>query len=294
MSFLRLRTVFLARTWERLEVCASSKVSDSYVYKGHGYPPYAQIRFALWSTELATEFSQELLRQIEIVSVHNPALAVEVRVVTVVLSPLSAATIFPRFLDTVQVLRVPRKFPWNVDSTYWEGEADPIGTALAGHTFDSVRTLALQPEAFAIAMCCPNLECLTVHGRLRSVLPRLRELSTRASNLRVFRCLPLPPKSIPDLVKALPNLAEIPPIGTLGSTCTPDDLRPLASMKNLCKIELNVQHDSGEELSAHTMGLVMAAKEVLRGSSGASDRCVTLTFGAMFQWAGNFRRYPLD
>jgi hypothetical protein len=72
----RLRDVFLAHSWQRLEVCASST----------GFTPKVRTspcgRFKVpWPRSVAKEFAKELVRQCEIVSVRVPALADHVRYV---------------------------------------------------------------------------------------------------------------------------------------------------------------------------------------------------------------------
>jgi hypothetical protein len=74
----RLRSVFLEPYWEHLEVCASQKVSDAYIYAGFHYN--RGFGFALWSLELAEDFARELLQKMTVVT-RRPELAVHVRCV---------------------------------------------------------------------------------------------------------------------------------------------------------------------------------------------------------------------
>ncbi|KAJ7768585.1 hypothetical protein DFH07DRAFT_299347 [Mycena maculata] len=73
----RLRSVFQAWAWEHLKVCAHPKVSDQYRYNGSSY---LSRPFYLWSPKLALDFAKELVRQTEIVTIRNLALASEVRI----------------------------------------------------------------------------------------------------------------------------------------------------------------------------------------------------------------------
>ncbi|KAJ7099180.1 hypothetical protein C8R44DRAFT_988666 [Mycena epipterygia] len=274
----RLRTVFLAYAWERLEVCASPKVSDVYVYKGRQRPP--KYRWQIWSKDLALEFARELVRQTEIVTVRNPALAKEVRITTVVLSEWSAATVFPEFfrclsllpnLHTIQLLRAPHDGYGRLE----------LETAAMGYTFPSVRTLVLHSdtEVTDIATRCPNLERLATNAWFSHL--QLKNIHESAPNLRTFTRFPLPEEYVQDLVKSLPNLSEIPPIRT--NYLNPDTVKLLGSMKNLWKIDFddtdNDEAVSPSENSQATASLVAAAIQVLRrSSSDAPEKYVTVTF----------------
>ncbi|KAJ7466127.1 hypothetical protein FB451DRAFT_1402520 [Mycena latifolia] len=91
-----LRSVFLAQSWERLEVCASRSVVES------------RERSALdginGSKKLPKDLARKLVRQTEILTVHNPSLAQYVRVVSVVLIGWSAETVFPKFFHCLSLL----------------------------------------------------------------------------------------------------------------------------------------------------------------------------------------------
>ncbi|KAJ7185903.1 hypothetical protein C8R46DRAFT_881137 [Mycena filopes] len=107
----RLRSVFLAHAWSHVEVCASAKISPSYKFRGRPGE-----RRNMWSMKLAIDLARELVRQTEILTVRNPALAPEVRTLSVALSESSADTLFPEFLrslsllpnlETLQIIRAP-------------------------------------------------------------------------------------------------------------------------------------------------------------------------------------------
>ncbi|KAJ7120202.1 hypothetical protein C8R44DRAFT_672034 [Mycena epipterygia] len=288
----RLRSVFLARALEHLEVCASHKVSETYVYRNHLY----RHRSMLWSTHISMEFARELVRQAEIVTVRNPALAQEVKIVTAVLSDWSAPTVLPEFfkclsvlnnLHTIQIIRTPH----NHGSYSHKRLGDLIGRVIEGHTFYAVHTLVLDRLAFSIVAACPNLERLTVNTLFSEF--ELSKIHNNTPKLRGLACLPIFPNFVQDLVKYLPNLAEIPPIRS--HHLTPDTVKLLGSMKNLCKIDLYAEHEvlatSGP--SPLTASLIAAAMQILRGSSpDPGGKYVTVTFRREHDWGTTLRRYP--
>jgi hypothetical protein len=72
----RLRSVFLAHAWQRLEVCASTKAFTPKVRTS----PCNRFKVP-WPRTVAKELATELVRQCEKVSVRVPALAKHVRYV---------------------------------------------------------------------------------------------------------------------------------------------------------------------------------------------------------------------
>ncbi|KAJ7907122.1 hypothetical protein B0H13DRAFT_1618778 [Mycena leptocephala] len=194
----RLRNVFLVRAWQRLEVCASRRVSDGYEYRGRRYQ---QNSSSLWSNELAKDFAQELVRQMEIVTVRSPALASEVRIVTVILSEYCATTVFPEFfrclsllpnLHTIQIVKAPKIFASRFG--YNRKSPEPLGHALSGYTFPSVRTLALHETALNMLKCCPNLDSLTLNHSMTH--PPLSRIAKNALKLRALTSAPLAASSV--------------------------------------------------------------------------------------------------
>ncbi|KAJ7088218.1 hypothetical protein C8R43DRAFT_1142269 [Mycena crocata] len=273
----RLRSIFLPTAWEHFQVCASPKVPENYRYRPYRSGP-GKSRSYLWSSELAVYFSGELVRQMEIVTLRQPALAQEIRIVTVVLSEWHTDTIFPQFfhflsqlpsLYTIQILRAPNICAFVMRNHTLQESAS------IGHAFRSVRTLQLCEGAFDILNCCPDVERVSVHTRLSfSFVPQLVQLQMHAPRLRAFSCLPIDGEFVQDLVDLLPGLVEIPPI--LTKDLTPEMINILAGMENLSQIDFVAD---AAEPAAVIQALVAAAGRVLRGSSPqALGKCVTLKF----------------
>ncbi|KAJ7117988.1 hypothetical protein C8R43DRAFT_98899 [Mycena crocata] len=175
----RLRSAFLARAWERIEVCASRRVSESYSYRKHDYDSTYDRETNLWSNELAIELATELVRQMEVVTIRNPALAQQVKTVTIVLSEWCSDTVLPDFfaslsqlpnLDTLQILYAP----------------PGSDKYVLGHRYPSVRTLVLSGNVSQFMAYCPNVERIDVF-RLISFLPRLTP--QQFPRLRAFNCM---------------------------------------------------------------------------------------------------------
>ncbi|KAJ7627927.1 hypothetical protein DFH06DRAFT_964386, partial [Mycena polygramma] len=132
----RLRSVFLVRAWQHLQVCASRR----------------RLTRSRWPKELA----EELVWQLEVVTIRNPALVLHVRIIT------SAETVFAEFfrclslfqnLDTVQIVHMPPSKTRNSIKKY----KCPFREALRGCTFASIGTLVLAPGALSMLKCCPNV-----------------------------------------------------------------------------------------------------------------------------------------
>ncbi|KAJ7127245.1 hypothetical protein C8R43DRAFT_1028132 [Mycena crocata] len=276
----RLRSVFLVAAWQHLEVCASTKVS--------GVSLNGRRRFlsSLWFRELSMGLARELVRQMEIVTIRNPTLAQEVRIVTVVLSDSSAATIIPEFfavlnmlprLETLQILRAP--YPsWFYRGNNWV-KSDPFGENVdAGHVFPTIRTLTVCASAFEIIACCSNLQHLIINFRFSHA--HLKLIASYVSKLRVLSGLSISGGFFKDFLKVLPNLTQMPPIRT--HNLTPAMVNSLAGMRNLRRIDLVAPEflPDGVTPSADILALVATARQILRGSvSGAGGKCVTVRFG---------------
>ncbi|KAJ7089019.1 hypothetical protein C8R43DRAFT_1082298 [Mycena crocata] len=272
----RLRSVFLAAAWERVEVCATVKVPDDY-----RHPSRVGSNKDIWSHDLTVDFARELVRQMEIVTIRNPVLAQEVKVVTVVLSERSADTIFPEFfrflgqlprLHTIQILRLGP--PWKMlDFFQYNATTD--------HAFRSVRRLELCNNAMNIVKCCPSVERVSIefidsHG--------LKQLQIHAPKLCVLTCLPIGGERVQAIIDHLPNLAEIPPILTRDLSISTISL--LSRMQNLRQIDLVAENGL---MGAHIVALVAAAKQVLHASpSEAAEKCVTMKLGGV---KGTLQKY---
>ncbi|KAJ6481576.1 hypothetical protein C8R47DRAFT_1134854 [Mycena vitilis] len=141
----RLRSVLLG--------CAQSRSLDC----GTSSPGWRESR-----DMLAREFAEELVRQLEVVTVRNPALASEVLIITVFLSKWSADTVFAEFfrwlaitpnLHTVQILRAP-----DIDTRRFNyrklNDPQAFGRALRNSRFPGIRTLVLHPAATDMITCC--------------------------------------------------------------------------------------------------------------------------------------------
>ncbi|KAJ6481575.1 hypothetical protein C8R47DRAFT_982492 [Mycena vitilis] len=173
----RLRRVFLVRAWQHLQVCASRRRSTR----------------SRWPKELA----EELVRQLEVVTIRNPTLASHVRIITVCLTEASAETVFAEFfrclslfqnLETVQIVHTPPRKPRHLIKKY----KCPFREALRGCTFDSIRTLVLAPGALSMLKCCPNVATFKLLSNPRRPLdPQLRRLARYAPRLRTLICQPL-------------------------------------------------------------------------------------------------------
>ncbi|KAF8146002.1 hypothetical protein K438DRAFT_1870879 [Mycena galopus ATCC 62051] len=251
-----LRTVFLPLAWAHIEICASRKVSHAYVYGGLHYT--RRMGLALWSSDLATDFWQELVQKMTLVTRRRPDLASYVRTVTVVLSGpeihsfVRGLALLPN-LSTIQVL-------WSPSSVLEK----TLRTALEPYTFHGIRTLVLHVQAFGLMASCPNLLHLTVYAHWNRI-SRVSELPEYAPKLRTFECLPLNAPLIQDLVELLPNLVEIPPIRT--KDLTVNILAVLKNMKSLSRIDLVEDYGrppADEPLPAMKQ-LIIAAKELLGG-----------------------------
>lgn len=76
----RLRSVFLALSYQRIEACASVRVPETYELYGKKYGPGSPVRDFPWRmATIAQELTTELLRQVEVVTVRHPSLAQYVR-----------------------------------------------------------------------------------------------------------------------------------------------------------------------------------------------------------------------
>ncbi|KAJ7653135.1 hypothetical protein DFH06DRAFT_527170 [Mycena polygramma] len=275
----RFRSVFLPSAWRHLEICASrrvvSQVTKSYYYNNHATKVIDVEQ--RWGPQMATEFARELVWQMEVVTVRNPALASNVRVVSVLLSEWSAATVFPEFfrclallpnLHTIQIVRAPSK---SARRYGYKKLNDPFGRALSGYNFPGVRTLVLHEAALGLVQCCPNVDTLTLNNSFNILALPLPVIAQYAPHLRSLNSAPLAARSVLDLARLLPNLQDIPPIRTSGLTT--DTLKHLAKMKNLHKlvlVEWNELLPAGDgEPRPATLELVAVAKQVLRGSSSS-------------------------
>ncbi|KAK6995999.1 hypothetical protein R3P38DRAFT_3222996 [Favolaschia claudopus] len=227
----RLRAIFLPAFYEHLEICASRKVADGFVYKGvHHADGYG---FAVWSRELALDFAREVVARMRVL--RRGEVAGFVRTITLVLSEfeipalIQGLSLLPN-LTTIQIIYAPSTF------------IQPALTkALETHTFPTVRTLVLHLTAYAMITACPNVENLTVHARWTRIPEKDREeLVQYAPRLKTFRCLPLDAHLVEDVIALLPNLSEIPPIWTSGLNS--DTLNLLRRMKNLSRIDLVIDH----------------------------------------------------
>ncbi|KAJ7185919.1 hypothetical protein C8R46DRAFT_1343087 [Mycena filopes] len=242
----RLRSVFLARAWRHVEI-------------------------SLFPLDLA----DELVRKMNILTTHNPALAAEVRTFSVALSDSSADTVFPQLirclsllpnLETLQITRAPLQY-----------RQEYLHSVFAGHTFPSVRTLVLHDTASKALLCCPNAERLYLKQPL---LADPSEWHHRLPKLRVLYSVYIPPKMVAEVVKYFPNLVEMPPItiGTSDLALTPDHLRSLAKIPNLRRIDL-VEMNAAQP-DTMLLSLIAVAQQVLSGnSSDAPQKCVTLKIG---------------
>ncbi|KAJ7889578.1 hypothetical protein B0H13DRAFT_2041276 [Mycena leptocephala] len=293
-----LRSAFLARAWQHLEVCASRRIPGP-----HSYDMVNRLYWlGLWKNRIATEFARELVRQMEIVTVRNPALAFNVGTVTVVLSEKSAHTVFPEFfrclsllpnLHTIQIVRAPVSSDGRGD---YRKRRDPFNQALSGYTFPSVRTLVLHSAAINMVGCCPNLNSLTFNSSFSILHLPLPRIAQDALKLNVIVSAPLSAGSVTltNLIDLFPNLTEMPPINTLG--LTPVMVKHLAKMKRLRKIDLVAAYyyELHPEPPSEMLELVAVAKDVLRGTStpdrGPSKKFVTLKIGT----AGVLHTYPLE
>ncbi|KAJ7481956.1 hypothetical protein FB451DRAFT_1444746, partial [Mycena latifolia] len=287
----RLRSVFLAQAWERLEVCASRSVVES------------RERSALYeinrSKKLAKDLARELVRQTEILS-PQPPLLIYRSIVSVVLAGWSADTVFPAFfhclsllphLETIQVLLFPSIFSKTMTgNTFSRLIPSPLDPALRGRIFPAVRTLILHPNAFEIVRCCPNTERLSVLGRISELSwVQRHSIKDHAPNLRALIFLPVPSACVKEFAECMPLLHEIPPL--LVQDLTPDILQLLAPMPNLRRIALVANDEQAPDLSRATEALVRAAQAVLRGCSSdmqGTDKCVSVEFAG-----GCVRTYPV-
>ncbi|KAJ6473788.1 hypothetical protein C8R45DRAFT_1103468 [Mycena sanguinolenta] len=251
----RLRAVFLAPAWERLEVCASAKVlerPDGYECSGFLYPPEGRGLFE--SAELATDFSRELGWQVDVVSKRNPKLASAVRVVTAVLPDrVREVTVskFIRYLGSIPNLHTMQIFAIG-------DPIDAITNALRPLTFRAVHTLTLPPTMVPHAQQFPNL--------------------------RSFITSPLFCTHALNVANSLSHLVQIPPIYVDG--LTPEIVRLLECMPNLRQIDLI---DYRDHFGTHPhIELVAIAQEVLR-KSRAADKCVTVEYKS----SGYRHRHPV-
>ncbi|KAJ6597630.1 hypothetical protein DFH09DRAFT_1304414 [Mycena vulgaris] len=60
--------------------------------------------FELSRSSIARELARELVRQTEVITIHNPSLAENVRVVSVVLTEWCAETVYPEFFSSLSLL----------------------------------------------------------------------------------------------------------------------------------------------------------------------------------------------
>ncbi|KAJ7215199.1 hypothetical protein C8J57DRAFT_1600502 [Mycena rebaudengoi] len=244
----RLRSVLVVLAYERLESCASFKISDKRMHPGYyGRQPH--------------ELTKELIRQVEIVTIRDPSLA---QIVTAVLFDLSSATVFPEFvqglsampnLETIQLLYVERH-------ARKHKSLDPptrLANELRGRLFASVRTLVIPMAALELVECCPQIEHLTIDDTVPyairpDVVPKI---AAQAKQLRVFRCRSIPGHCLKDLVQGMPLLEEMPSIYTY--QLRSEDLYLLKGIKNLANITLDARIGTSREF-------VEIAKQILRSS----------------------------
>ncbi|KAK7042144.1 hypothetical protein R3P38DRAFT_306363 [Favolaschia claudopus] len=281
----RLRAVFLPAFYEHLEICASRKVADGYVYKGvHHADGYG---FAVWSRELALDFAREVVGRMRVLQRRRGEVAGFVRTITLVLTEfeipalIQGLSLLPN-LTTIQIIYSPSTF------------IQPALTkALEPYTFRSVRTLVLHLTAYAMLTACPNVENLTVHARWTRIPEKDREeLVEYAPRLKRFRCLPLDAHLVEDVVALLPNLSEIPPIWTSGLTA--DTLNLLKRMRNLSRIDLVMDHPNPTQFHADLEELLLPENTTLKELIGTAKEILP-DFGSVrvFGQARNTPSRPL-
>ncbi|GLB36726.1 hypothetical protein LshimejAT787_0310130 [Lyophyllum shimeji] len=131
-----LRSVFLQILWERIEV--------------------VPIFIGSLGKASRKSLARELLRQLEVVTIRNPALAAYVNIVNVVITDYSCEGVIEEFarclalfknLKTIQILRASEKQAPDA-MRFWR--------TFANLRFPSVRTLAVPRYASDILQCCPG------------------------------------------------------------------------------------------------------------------------------------------
>ncbi|KAJ7481929.1 hypothetical protein FB451DRAFT_1237576 [Mycena latifolia] len=262
----RLRHIFLAKAWERVEVCATSKIAEVH-----------ERRSRRVDDQIARELATELVRQVEIITIRNPSLGQHVKTVTVVLTQWSQKTVLPEFfgslallpnLETLQVLRLHATDHHMRESNFLMTPGTP-----PKWVFPAVRTLVVDQPALFLLKCCSRVEHLTLNFNVRRWKPTIKCIARMApDSLRVFQCRVTVADGIKYIAKLLPNLSGIPPINATDLTI------PAPAM-------------SGGKLDERVAALVKTAKKVLRKVSldDTADLYVSVTFAQ-----GKVRRYRVQ
>ncbi|KAJ7215198.1 hypothetical protein C8J57DRAFT_1396999 [Mycena rebaudengoi] len=188
----RLRSIFLALSFESLEA-------------------WGNLDRLCRKKDLARELATQLVRQIEIVTIRNSALAQYVKTVTVSLTTYSAATVYPEFFGCLSVLPNLETLQILCLAESWRN--NPFHAALGDRIFPTVRTLLVPQKAFDIIAHYPNIERLTIVDgyilSLRSFLPTIAAMP----RLQIFDCRPICSSlEMADIIDCLPLLSEIPDI----------------------------------------------------------------------------------
>ncbi|PBK65156.1 hypothetical protein ARMSODRAFT_892263 [Armillaria solidipes] len=135
-----LRNVLLPLVWERLEACASRKPLLS--------PLYHRKLILPWEKEVATE----LVRQLEVVTVRDPTLAVYVRTISVTLSRFSADTVYLELARCLALL--PNLHTLQICGV---GSSKALYEVFHQRVFKSVKTLVFPSNGYIVLSCCPEV-----------------------------------------------------------------------------------------------------------------------------------------
>ncbi|KAF8907641.1 hypothetical protein CPB84DRAFT_268957 [Gymnopilus junonius] len=163
-----LRPVFLRYLYQRIEVYEEMMTSAGLL------PSFSQARKSKHAANFVyKKYAEELVRQLEIVTIRDPSLAQHVNILNVlvvnhsiisVLEELARCiALFPK-LHTVQLVF---RFPFTGGS---------VLAIFKGHQYPQIRNVCVSGESTEFLVACPNAECITPYrNKPYTYLPRAVE-----------------------------------------------------------------------------------------------------------------------
>ncbi|KAF9466938.1 hypothetical protein BDZ94DRAFT_1211895 [Collybia nuda] len=265
-----LRSVFLPYTWQRIEVCASARMTcQTWVHRNIKIP---------WERDLA----YELIRQLETVTIRNPALAEHVKIVNVLITEFSYQTLMP------ELARCLALFP-NLHTIQILGNTTldiHVENVFEGMQFPSVTTVVVPAHARQILAACPNAQHVTVSaygmmnlGVFRTLQKHCRHLKTLHGFTGVNYDTFMNGKFLEILCETFPEIRNLGlDIGNI--TLTRNVVTQLARFRHLTDIEINISTRRNFLLPDRVLKIIEASKSVLRKGPGlgGAPRFIKLVF----------------
>ncbi|PPQ76113.1 hypothetical protein CVT24_003770 [Panaeolus cyanescens] len=154
-----LRPVYLPFLSEKIEVYEGFRL----VGKGNRLPKipiakkkikYASSMAQVPSVRASRQYAEELLRQLEIVTVRKPELAQHVISLDVVLTPFSLPRVYNELMRCIALF--PNLTTVRLSIINVEVDSEDFRWLYDKHNFPQIKSLFLSPEAVWFSRCCPN------------------------------------------------------------------------------------------------------------------------------------------